>query len=196
MRPPCGLRWLGRTCFQTRLTPSTTQRFLAVRMRSTLPVLPLSRPAITTTLSPLRICRAMISSVNSNHFTCQRNDLHEILVAQLAGDSAEDARAARVVVLVDHHGRVLVKAHIAAIDSADHLLGAHNHAADDLAFFHITGGNGLLHCADDDVADVGDTALESAAAAAAAKHLDAHRLLGAGVIGDVDISLLLNHESL
>jgi hypothetical protein len=52
----------------------------------------------------------------------------------------------------------------------------------------------LLHGADDDVADVGDAALELALAAAAAKDLDAHRLLRAGVVGDVQHGLLLNHD--
>src|SRR5687768_9608503 len=100
-------------------------------MRRTLPVLPLSRPAITTTLSPLLMCRAMIKFRNSNHFTCQRNDLHEVLVAQLTGDSAENAGASRVVVLVDHHGRVLVETDVAAVVAAGNLPGPNHHAADD-----------------------------------------------------------------
>src|SRR4051794_3732338 len=120
MRPPCGLRWLGRTCFQTRLTPSTTHRFFDARMRRTLPLLPLSRPAITTTLSPLRMCLLItfLTRRNSNHFTCQRDDLHEVLLAQLAGHRAENTGAARIVVLVDHHGRVLVETHVAAVAAA------------------------------------------------------------------------------
>src|SRR5688572_6787695 len=94
IRPPCGLRWFGRTCFHTRLMPSTTTRSLSVNTRSTRPVLPLSAPAITTTVSPDLMCRAM-SCFPLNDFAGERDDLHEVLVAQLAGDGPEDAGAAR-----------------------------------------------------------------------------------------------------
>src|SRR5947207_15656050 len=120
----------------------------------------------------------------SDHFTGQGNDFHEILLAQFAGDSAEDAGAARIVFLVDDHGRVLVKAHVAAVDAADDLLGADDHAADDLALFHIAGGDGLFYGADDHIADAADAALEAPAATGAFENLDAHRLLGAGVVGE------------
>lgn len=46
----------------------------------------------------------------SEHFRCKGNDLHEVLVAQLTSDWAEDACALGVVVLVDDDDGVLVKA--------------------------------------------------------------------------------------
>src|SRR5687767_2305927 len=185
MRPPCGLRWLGRTCFHTRLMPSTTTRSLSVITRRTRPVLPLSAPVVTITTSPALILRAIslfpISDCrlpielqlrrlsfgnrqsaignSSNHFARQRHDLHEVLVAQLAGDGAEDARAARVVLLVDHHRRVLVEADVAAVLAEHGLLRANDHAADDLPLLHLPARQRLLHRADDHVPDVGHLAL-------------------------------------
>src|SRR5688572_2052540 len=191
IRPPCGLRWFGRTCFHTRLIPSTTTRSLSDRIRRTRPVLPLSAPEITTTVSPDLMCRAM--SISLNHFTRERDDLHEVLVSQLPRDGAKDAGAARVVFLVDHDGGVLVEADVAAVGADGRLLRADDDAADDLAVLHVPAGQRFLHRADDHVADRRDLALELALAAAAAKDLDAHRLLRAGVVGDVEHRLLLNH---
>src|SRR4051794_6194493 len=85
----------------------------------------------------------------SNHLARERHDLHEVLVAQLAGDGAEDARAARVVFLVDHDGRVAVEADVGAVAADRRLLGADNDAADDLALLDVTAGQRLLHRADD-----------------------------------------------
>src|SRR6266540_2498415 len=63
----------------------------------------------------------------------QRDDLHEVLLAQLAGDGAEDARAARVARAVDQHGRVLVERDRGAVVAAERLAGADDHRLHDLA---------------------------------------------------------------
>jgi hypothetical protein len=47
---------------------------------------------MTTTSSSRRILAAMLE-----HLRRERDDLHEVALAQLARDRAEDARAARVV---------------------------------------------------------------------------------------------------
>src|SRR5580658_6024869 len=188
MRPPCGCRWEGLTCFQTRLIPSTTMRSRSGMMRRTLPVFPLSAPQMMTTSSPRFTFRAM-----SHHLAGQGDDLHEILLAQFAGDGSEDARAARIVFLVDDDRGVAVETDVAAVGAAARLLGADDHAADDFTLLDLAAGQRFLDGADDDVADVGDLALELALAAAAAKDLDTHRLLGAGVVGDVNVCLLLDH---
>src|SRR4051812_48870813 len=106
-----------------------------------------------------------------DHFARQRDDLHEVLVAQFAGDGPEDASPAGIVFLVDHDGRVLIEADVAAVGPADRLLGADDHAADDLTLLHVAGRDGLLDGADDHVADAGDATLELALAAAAAQDL-------------------------
>src|SRR5690606_24247607 len=54
--PPCGLAWFGFVCFLMILIPSTiTRSFLGKAVRTT-PVLPLSLPEITLTLSPFLTC--------------------------------------------------------------------------------------------------------------------------------------------
>src|SRR3954453_7788883 len=131
----------------------------------------------------------------SNHFTRQRHDLHEVVVAELAGDGAEDAGAPRVVFLVDHDGRITVEADVGAVLAPGRGPGADDDAADHLALLDLAAGQRLFHGADDHVADAGDLALELALATRPAEHLDAHRLLGAGVVGDVEIRLLLDHCS-
>src|SRR4051795_9666842 len=84
----------------------------------TLPVLPLSLPEMTITLSSVLIRMA------SEHLRRERDDLHEPAVAQLARHRAEDARAARVVLGVDDHGRVLVEEAIGAVVAPQLLLRA------------------------------------------------------------------------
>ena len=51
----------------------------------------------------------------SQHLRSERDDLHELLGAQLASDRPEDAGADRLVVLVDQHGRVRVEPDVAAV---------------------------------------------------------------------------------
>src|SRR3954452_5206930 len=87
--------------------------------------------------------------LSSNHLAGERHDFHEVLLAQLAGDRAEDARAAGVVLGVDHHGRVLVEADVAAVGADGRLPGADDDAADDLALLDVAGGKSLLYGADD-----------------------------------------------
>jgi hypothetical protein len=75
--------------------------------RSTVPRLPLSRPAMTTTSSPLRILFMVRSGPRD--FRRQRHDLHEALGAQFARDRAEDAGADRLELGVEQHGGVAVE---------------------------------------------------------------------------------------
>src|SRR5262245_34644888 len=135
-RPPCGLRRLGFRCLYTRLTPSTTRRFLSDSTRMTRRARPFSAnsPVITSTRSSLRIRMVVIPSfpqrsagfipaVNdrrgkpggswwsfSHDLGGQADDFQEAAVAQLAGHGPEDARAARVLFVVDQHHGVAVEA--------------------------------------------------------------------------------------
>src|SRR6266545_986492 len=97
-----------RLCLVTRLMPSTTTLFVAGSAAMTLPRTPRSLPAMTTTSSPFL-------TFMSKHLGRERNDLHELLVAQFSADRAEDARAARFAVLADQHRGVLVEADVAAV---------------------------------------------------------------------------------
>src|SRR5277367_498914 len=160
--PPLMLRCgLGLTCFFTIMTPSTRTRFLSAMTRRTRPCLPLSLPAITSTLSlrlilmpaitlfhPRRSCcrgaglrfyvlRAPANGrrVKLDDLGCERDDLEELLFAELAGHGAEDAGADRLVNVVDDDSGVLVEADIGTVLAAILLAGTYDHRLDDLALF-------------------------------------------------------------
>src|SRR5579859_3959460 len=116
--PPLMLRWgLGLTCFLTIMTPSTRRRSLSAMTRRTRPCLPLSLPAMTSTLSlRLILMLAMMLSLflgytepesgkkvneffyfSLDNFRRERYDLEELFLAQLAGHGAKDAGADRLV---------------------------------------------------------------------------------------------------
>src|SRR5258707_15839648 len=100
MPPACAP--LGRVWRFTIFTPWTTRRSSFGSTRRTSPVLPLSLPEITTTLSPFLI----FSFAMSQHLGRERDDLHELLAAQLTSHRPEDARADRLALLVDEDGGV------------------------------------------------------------------------------------------
>src|SRR5829696_2981132 len=137
-----------------------------------LPVLPLSLPEITMTSSSVR-------SFISKHLRGERDDPHEAAVAQLARDRAEDARAARSVLGVDDHGRVLVERDVGAVLAPELLLRAHDDGLDDLALLDRPLRVGGLDRGDDDVAHGG------VAPPGAAHDADAEDLAGARVVGDL-----------
>src|SRR4051812_42513125 len=181
-RPP----WLTTlVCFLTRFTPSTTTRRSSRSTWITLPSAPLSLPAITLTVSPFLIF--IVCFPISEHLRCQRDDLHEPLVAQLPAHGAEDARAARLSVLAQDHRGVLVELDVRAVGTPALLAGADHHGPDDVALLHVAAGDGVLDRADDDITDAG------VATAGAAEHADAQDLLGTGVVGDLHSRLLLDH---
>src|SRR3954467_15044056 len=123
------------------------------------------------------------------HLRREADDLHEVAVAQLAGDRAEDARPPRVVLRVDDHGGVLVEGDVRAVLAPELLLRAHDDGLDDLALLDRALRIGLLDGRRDDVADAG------VAAARAALDADAQDLAGAGVVGDLEAGLVLDHRA-
>src|SRR5947209_14086145 len=125
-----------------------------------------------------------------HHFRRQADDLEEAALAQLAGDGAEDAGALGVLVfLVDDDHRVAIEPHVAAVVAPRRLLDADDHALDDVARLDVAAGDRLLDAGHNDVPDAG------VAAPRAAQHLDTHAFLGAGVVSDVQVRVLLNHPS-
>src|ERR671921_67780 len=88
---------------------------------------------MTTTWSPFLILTRLepFVAIVLNHLRRERNDLHEVPVAKLAGDGPEDARADGRVVGLDEHARVLVEADVGAVLAADVL-----HRADDDGVVH------------------------------------------------------------
>src|SRR5947199_1515573 len=99
------------------LTPLTTILCLSGRVRSTSPCLPLSLPAMTITGSPgarsshRRLVGGLFfSMVCLEDLRGERDDLHEVALAQLARDRPEDTGAARVVGRGEQHRGVLGEA--------------------------------------------------------------------------------------
>src|SRR6266540_2809442 len=118
----------------------------------------------------------------------EADDLHEVLLAQLAGDGTEDAGAARVARAVDQHGRVLVERDRGAVVAPERLASAHDDRLDDLALL-----DGALRCRR---LDRGGDHVPHARVATmrAALHADAQDLAGAGVVGDTQPGFLLDHR--
>src|SRR3954464_1972312 len=140
---------------------------------------------MTWTVSPF----LMRSFAISEHLRSQRNDLHELLVAQLAADGPEDAGPARVAVVAQDDGRVLVEADVRAVGAAALLDGPDDDRLDDVALLHVAAGDRVLDGGDDDVADTG------VAPARTTEPPDAEDLLGTHVVGDSQPRLLLDHFS-
>src|SRR5258705_11866666 len=108
------------------------------------PRLPLSRPAMTTTLSPFLILR-MVPPASLQYFRRERHDLHEPLVAQLARDGPEDARADRLELGGEQHGGVGIEADQRAVRTTHALARAPDHPVVDLAFLDAPAWGGVLH---------------------------------------------------
>src|SRR5262245_14224718 len=151
MMPPCRSFCVGRWCFLTMLTCSTTTRPLSVRTWSTLPRLPRSRPAMTPTVSPRRTWIDCMSE----DLGCQRNDLGELPLPQLAGDRPEDPGADRVLVGLDQDDGVAVEADVGAVPTADLLDRAHDDRSGHLALLHGAVRRRLLDGHDHGVAQRG-----------------------------------------
>src|SRR5438105_4258173 len=165
------------------LTPSTITLSRPGMARMITPSLPRSLPDRTRTRSPF------FSFIwqTSQHFRSERDDSHEPLVAQLAADGAEDARAARLELVVHQHGSVLVEADVAAIGTALLLLGTDNDAFHDVALLDRRAGDGVFDRRHEHVADRRVTTLR------APEHLDAQHFLGARVVGHAQTRFLLDH---
>src|SRR5260221_10653658 len=113
------------------------------------------------------------------HLRCERDDLHEVLLAQLASNRSEDAGPARVALVVDDHGGVLVERDRRAVVAAERLLRPNDDRAHDLALLDRALRGRRHYVADDDVADA------RVAAVMAARHPGGEQLAGAGGVGQL-----------
>src|SRR5690606_32165546 len=138
--PPGWLAWgFGLVWRLIMLTLATTT--FSPSTRTTSPCLPLSLPAVTTTRSPfLMRFMSVSSSSGSEHFGCERDDLHELLGAQLAGNGPEDAGADRLLLVVEQHGGVAVEADQRTVGATNALAGAHHDRVVDLALLDLASG--------------------------------------------------------
>src|SRR5947207_7584204 len=186
MPPVFAPRWVVRmrVCFLTRFTPSTSTLSSLGYAAMTLPLRPLSRPAMTTTVSPFLTFMAL------HHLRRQRDDFHVALPPQLPADRAEDTRTTRVAALLDDDGGVLVELDVRAVGAPLLLGGADDARPDDVALLHAGTRDGVLDGRHDDIADA------RVPPAGATEYPDAQDLPGSGVVGDAQSRLLLDHVSL
>src|ERR1051325_8230882 len=179
---PFGLFWFLRVWRLIILIPSTMTRLFFVKTSMILPRLPRSAPAITTTSSPFLTCCFGISSkflfACSDHFRSQRNNLHKLLVAQLAGDRPENTRPARIIFLIDDHNRVVIETQIRTIGTANRLARAHHHRVHHFALFHGPVRRGFFDVRFDYLANAGVLLVAS-------QHADRPGALGPGIVGNV-----------
>ena len=112
----------------------------------------------------------------SNNFRRERNDFHELFFPQFAGDGPEYSGAARLTLIVQQDGGVVIEAYIGTIPAADFLLSSHHHRPGNFPLLDGTGGYGGFHRHDDDVAD------GSPFTAAAAEDAKAFNAFGSGII--------------
>src|SRR5699024_8063592 len=109
-------------------------------------------------------------------------------VPQLASDRAEDTGTARFAVVLENHGGVLVEADVGTVRATAFLAGTNHDRPDDVAVLDVPAGNRILDGGDERVADAG------VATSRAAEHAHAQDFLGAGVVGDLQSRLLLDHS--
>src|SRR5664279_802362 len=206
--PPCCIcgtrsfwfiRGRGFVCRLATFRPWTTTRYgvpvLSGRStRSTTPRLPASLPPSTRIVSPLRISETFVTRgatarAISEHLRRERDDLHVVPIAQLARHGAEDPCPARVALVVDEDGSVLVEADVAAVGSAVFLGGADHHGTDHVALLDGRVRDRLLHAGDDHVTDFRGRRARTAHDPDALDHA------GARVVRDPEPGLLLDHAS-
>ena len=78
---------------------------------------------------------------------------------------------------------------VAAVVTAQAVLGTDDDSLDDFALLHSAAGSSLTDRSNDYVADVAVLAL------GAAQNTDALNFLGAGIIGNLQVTFLLNHRT-
>src|SRR6478609_2797392 len=135
----------------------------------TLPCRPLSLPAMIWTVSPFLIRM-------SEHLRCQRDDLHEALVTQLAAHRAEDARTARLAVGLEDDRGVLVELDVGTVDTTTLLHRPDDDRLHDVTLLDTAAGDRVLDGGDDDVTDT------RVATTGATEDTDAKEFLRTGVV--------------
>src|SRR5205814_6182280 len=125
----------------------------------------------------------------SEHLGSERDDLHEAARPQFARHRTEDAGADRLALAADQHRGIAVEADRATVGAPDFLGGADDDGAVHVALLDPAARDRLLDRDDDHIADARGLAF------GAAEHLDALDPPRAGIVGDVEIGLHLDHAA-
>src|SRR5215813_2679101 len=146
---------------------------------STFPDLPRSRPAITTTTSPLRMrfffnaCLFIPTPPPSlQHFRGEGNNLHKLLPPEFTRNRPKNTGPNGIPFLIDQDTSIPIKLDIGTIFAAHLLGGPHDHSTADIAFLDRCGRNGFFDSHHDNVSKRG------IATPGSAKHMKTHGLLG------------------
>src|SRR5450759_4257171 len=180
----------GRRCFLTWLTRSTSTWSLPGKTRRTFPWRPLSLPAITTTRSCFLSRTFFITTVPSQNFWSERDDLHELLLAQFPGHRAEDARSHRFALRGDEHRGVVVEPDVRTVFPSLLPPRPDDHGLDDPLSVFLDErriGRAFLHRRGDHVSQVRISRVRAAAL------LDARDLASAGIVGNFQHRSHLDH---
>src|SRR5438105_12632552 len=146
----CGF---GRVCFFSMFTRSTIAVPFDGLTRSTLACLPRSLPERTRTVSPFLTCGFCGATsfcflapayMTSNDLGRQRNDLHELPLAQLTSDRTEHAGSHRLVLIVNEHRGVVVELDVRPVAAAKFLDCADDDRLHHGALFHGAVRRGFL----------------------------------------------------
>src|SRR5665811_1034313 len=119
------------------------------------------------------------------HLRGERDDLHELLLAQLTAHGPEDPGSARVAVGLEDDGGVLVKLDVRTVGAPTFFGRPDNDRLDDFTRLDVAAGDSVLDGRDDDVADAGVTTTGTT------ENTDAKDHLGTGVVGDTQSRLCL-----
>src|SRR5437899_4783942 len=167
------------------LTPATMTVCALGRTSCTRPRLPRSFPVMTITSSPLRSRMPAISK----HLRRERDDLHEVPLAELACDGSEDACPAGLVLRVEQNGGVIVEADHRPVGAAILLRLADHDRAHYLALLHTGVRDRVLHCRDEHITDLRRRTRRRA------QHADHRELTRSGVVGATDPGVRPDHSS-
>src|SRR5579859_5974110 len=121
------------------------------------------------------------------NFRSERDDLRELLLAQLSCHRPEHAGADGLICIVDQNRGVIVKADVGAILAARLLAHANDDALHDFSFLDLAFRRGFFHRRGDNVAESGFQS------GIAADGQNAHQLSRAGIVGHRQPGSHLNH---
>src|SRR6185369_7687001 len=134
--------------------------------------------------------RSLCSCGHLNHLRRERNNLHEVLVAQLARYWSKNACADRRAVFFDQHRGILIEPHVRAVSAAHFLTRTHNHRILNGSLFNRAVGRGLFDRHLDSISQAGNL---SGGAANRHNHLHPTR---PRIVSNLQGGLHLDHLSL
>jgi hypothetical protein len=121
------------------------------------------------------------------HFWRKRDDPHELSLTKLAPDGTKNAGPARIALLIDKHGSIVIKFDMASIRTAIFLRCADDYRPNHVAFFDAGIGLRRFDRGDDDIADAAPSPGRTA------QYADAHDFACTAVVCDAQSRLWLNH---